>query len=133
MTQPKKTKTNYIDKEEFSLAVHKFNMYQKNSLTRVQPPDKIGVYFLLLTKNIAKCPKFCRYTYKEDMMMFGVEMCVRYMHNYDYSKGYSAYSYFTQTIFNAFIQYIKKENRQRDIKEKIVERFPECTFSVSQS
>ena len=118
------SKNHYIDGKQFtkdvSAYVIDYHHRVKNNLTKPPVPDTIAGDLLLISTNMARKNNFVNYTYIEDMVMDGVEISLRYIHNYDPTRGYSAFSYFSLIIWRAFVNRIKKENKQRKIKESIV-------------
>jgi hypothetical protein len=90
-------------------------------------PPKIPAYiaecFLLIAKRLSNKPNFIGYTYKEDMIMEGVENCLRYILVFDPKRSNMPFAYFTQTIKNAFLRRIKSEKRQFYLKCKSMQSF----------
>jgi len=87
------------------------------------PPvtDYIGKCFWDIACGLANKPNFINYTYKDEMIMDGVENCIRYCHNFDPEKSKNPFSYFTQIIYYAFLRRIEKEKKQTYIKFKMTE------------
>lgn len=88
-------------------------------------PDYIGDCFLRMAEGLSQRPNFRGYSWREDMVMDGVENCIKALKNYDPLKPTrsgkpNAFGYFTQIMAFAFLRRIAKENKQRDIKEKII-------------
>lgn len=61
-------------------------------------------------------------TWLSDMVMDGVENCVRYCHSFDPYKYNKPFAYFTQVIYYAFLRRIEKESKQSYIKYKAMEQ-----------
>ena len=60
--------------------------------------------------------------FRDDMISYGIENCVQYIHNFDPEKSRNPFAYFTQIIHYAFLRRIQKEKKQLDIKNKIIEK-----------
>ena len=86
-------------------------------------PDEIGELFLTLAKNLSNRPCFIKYPYKEDMVLDGVENCLRCINNYRIGKDApkNTFSYFTQVVYWAFLRRIKKEKKSLYTKFKVTE------------
>jgi len=120
----------YIDNQEFSKAVHDYNVRRKEAEAEGKDipiiPDYIGQCFMQMSEGMAKKPNFNRYTYKDEMIADGIENCIRYIYNYDMDKqtrtgNPNAFYYFSQIIYYAFIRRIKKENKQTEIKNNLLD------------
>jgi hypothetical protein len=67
---------------------------------------------------LATKPNFSGYSYKEDMIMDGIENCLLYINNFDHMKSSNPFAYFTQVIWYAFLRRIQKEKKQMYIRFK---------------
>jgi len=65
-------------------------------------------------------PNFIRYSYREEMIGDGLETCIRYADRFNPEKYDNPFSYFTTICYNAFVQRIKKEKRQSDIRNNLI-------------
>lgn len=81
--------------------------------------EELGRMILQIATNYSNKGSFASYTWKEDMVGDAVLTCFKYMHNFDPSKSDkpNPFAYFTTVIHNAFINYIKKQNRHSEIKD----------------
>tara|TARA_B110000858_G_C17382739_1_gene284511 strand:+ start:8 stop:433 length:426 start_codon:yes stop_codon:yes gene_type:complete len=80
-----------------------------------------------ISEGLSHRPNFVRYTYREEMVMDGVENCLRAINNYKIETATrtgnpNAFSYFTQICFFAFIRRITKEKKQQEIKFRYIEK-----------
>lgn len=75
--------------------------------------DYIGECIQSMAYRLATKPNFSNYSFKEDMIMDGIENCLRYIENFDPTKYAvpNAFAYFTQIIFYAFLRRIAKEKK----------------------
>ena len=127
----KKNKAHYINNKEFSLAVVDYvksatAAKEKNKTVPVVT-DYIARCFIKIAEGLSHRPNFVRYTYREEMVMDGVENCLRAINNYKIETATrtgkpNAFSYFTQIVYFAFIRRITKEKKQQDIKMRFIEK-----------
>jgi hypothetical protein len=80
-----------------------------------------------ICEGLSHKPNFVRYTYRDEMVMDGVENCLKAVHNYNIDAATrtgkpNAFSYFTQIAYFAFIRRIIKEKKQADIKYRFMEQ-----------
>ena len=63
---------------------------------------------------------FVNYTFRDEMILDGIENCLTYMDNFDPAKSTNPFAYFTQITYYAFIRRIQKEKRQMETKFKYI-------------
>jgi hypothetical protein len=122
----KPTKKHYIDNEAFAQALIDYKSACENAKKGVDTPipDYIGECFLKIATNLSRSPKFINYSYRDEMIMDGVENCLTYFRNFDPTfigrtgKSRNAFNYFTQIIYHAFVRRINKENKESYVKYK---------------
>lgn len=123
----KETSEHYVDNARFSQAVVDYveKLNEAKAAGRALPivPDYIADCFLRISEGLSHRPNFIRYTYREEMVMDGVENCLRAIENYNIEAATrsgkpNAFSYFTTIVWYAFLRRIAKEKRQQDIKMK---------------
>ncbi len=85
-------------------------------------PDEIGKMLFILVTNLSYNWHFINYTYKDVMISEGLYACIRYIDNFDPIGHENPFGYFTMVAYNAFVQIIKKEKRQSDIKNKLFDK-----------
>lgn len=127
--QSKKTKVNYIDNDKFLAELMdylgKCKLAKAESRDDPPIPSYIGECFLKIAQNLSRASNFIGYSYRDEMIMDGVENCLMYFKNFDPSKSKNPpnpFSYFTQITYFAFIRRIGKEKKQSYIKYKITEQ-----------
>lgn len=81
-----------------------------------QIPDYIGMCFMQIARKLASRPNFANYTYRDEMIDDGIENCIIGYWTFDPARSKSPFSYFTQTIWFAFLRRIDKEKKQSYIK-----------------
>jgi len=81
-------------------------------------PKYIGECIFEIATRLARRANFSGYTYRDDMVMDGVENCIQYIRNFNPEKTKNPFAYFTQIIWYAFIRRIQKEKKQMYIRYK---------------
>lgn len=81
-------------------------------------PDYIGRCFLAIAAGISIKHNFRNYSYIKDMQSAAVEVCIKRVLSFDPDKGNMPFSYFTQVVWFAFLNIIKTEKKQSDIKRR---------------
>jgi len=122
----KKNPEHYVNNQDFLEALNNYkaacNKAKELGKKRPVIPRYIGDCFLKIANRLSYKPNFVNYTYRDDMISDGIENCVQYINNFDGEKYKNPFAYFTQIIYYAFLRRIAKENKQQDIKNKILER-----------
>ncbi len=120
----------YVNNKEFSQSVVDYvtSVNEAREKTQEEPiiTEYIGKCFMKIAEGLSHKPNFVGYTYREEMVMDGVENCIKAIMNYDIKKATrtglpNAFAYFTQIIYFAFLRRIAKEKKQQDIKEKYMD------------
>jgi len=123
----KKRSIHYVNNADFSQAVVdyviKANTAKKGNKDIPKVPDYVAQCFLKIAEGLSHKSNFIRYTYREEMVMDGVENCLKAISNYNIEAATrtgkpNAFAYFTQIIWFAFLRRIAKEKKQQDIKLK---------------
>ena len=126
-----KDKPHYVNNKEFSQAVMDYAISARSAKDVDKVPPKVTNYiatcFMKISEGLSHRPNFVRYTYREEMVMDGVENCLRAINNYKIETATrtgnpNAFSYFTQICFFAFIRRITKEKKQQEIKFRFIEK-----------
>jgi hypothetical protein len=123
-------KPHYVNNKIFSNAVVDY-VRSVNKATEDDQPipvvtDYIAMSFLKISEGLSHKSNFIRYTYRDEMVMDGVENCLRAIMNYNIETATrtglpNAFSYFTQICFYAFLRRLAKEKKQQDIKYKWID------------
>ena len=116
---------NYVDNEKLYDALVEYKklcLVAENCGDDEPPiPSYIAGCFLLIGEGLSSKPNFMNYTYKDDMVMDGVENCIRYCTNLNPEKSKNPFAYFTQITYYAFLRIIHKEKKQVYIKHLVTE------------
>lgn len=127
----KQKKPHYVNNREFSEAVVTHvattNRAKENGTEEPIISEYIGECFMKIAEGLSHKPNFIRYTYRDEMVMDAVENCIKAIGNYNIEAATrtgkpSAFAYFTQISYFAFLRRIAKEKKQQDIKLKYIEQ-----------
>ncbi len=80
--------------------------------------EELGSMLLLIAKNLSNKGNFINYTWKEDMIQEAVLTCCKYLKNFDLKKSNNPFAYITTICNHAFVNYINKQKRHSEIKDK---------------
>ncbi len=89
--------------------------------------NRLGEIVVLTVDRVATQTKFRHYTYLDDMKAEAIYQSIKGITKFDLSKTNeagqksSSFSYLTQIITNAFRQILKKEKKNREIKDQAIE------------
>lgn len=83
-------------------------------------PNYLGECILKIARKLSNRPNFINYSYKDDMILDGIENCIQYFDNFNPEKSKNPFAYFTQIIYFAFLRRIDKEKKQAYIRGKLV-------------
>lgn len=135
-TQQKKTKTHYVDNKQFLAAMIEYRAACEAAEAAgediPQIPHYIGECLLKIATHLSYKANFINYSYREDMILDGVENCIQYIRNFDPSKSNSPFSYFTQICWYAFLRRIMKEKKQSYVKQKMIQQMPMDVFDTQE-
>lgn len=132
-----KDKPHYVNNRDFSNAVVEYVKTVRDAQECDDPipkvPDYVAMAFLKIAEGLSHKGNFIRYTYREEMVMDGVENCLKAIMNYNIEAATrsgkpNAFSYFTQICWYAFLRRIAKEKKQQDIKIKFISQSGVETF-----
>ena len=128
------SKTHYVNNAEFYEAIKAYGETVKEAEESGEPkprvPEYIGECILKIATHLSYKPNFINYSYREDMILDGVENCLQYINNFDANKSKNPFAYFTQIIYYAFLRRIAKEKKQSYIKSKMIMDMPFEMFEL---
>ena len=120
-----RSKIHYVDNKKLNEAmtafVAKCKEAEEAGEQRPKIPEYIGECIYKIATRLATNRNFSSYSYKDEMIADGIEVCIRYLHNFNPEKSNNPFSYFTQIIYYAFLQRISKEKKQAYIRAKSFE------------
>ena len=119
-----KKPVHYVNNAEFLEAIQKYQKACAEAESCGDPkpiiPNYLGECILKIATKLANRPNFINYSYKDDMILDGIENCIMYFDNFNPEKSSNPFSYFTQIIYYAFLRRIDKEKKQSYIKGKLI-------------
>lgn len=107
---------NYIDNKEFYDAIVD---WRNSGVEKI--PDKIGEYFLLIAKNLARSGRFAGYSWREEMVSDAILVMVKYARNFDPEKSTNPFAFFTRCAWNCFIHRIGVEKKNLELMQVLRE------------
>ena len=124
MSKKNPKKLNYVDNAEFFLAMQERIKLVKECKEQGIPIPRISEYIgnciFKIATNFAHLRSFNGYPFKDDMILDGVENCLKVIDNFDENKTQNPFSYFTQIVYFAFLRRIAKEKKQVYIRSKLL-------------
>ena len=142
MARQKRASIHYVNNAEFSQAVVDYvtTVNEARDSDEAHPivTDYIASCFLRIAEGLSHKSNFIRYTYREEMVMDGVENCLKAIENYNIEAATrtgkpNAFAYFTQIVWYAFLRRIAKEKKQQEIKLKYLTRSGMENFMVNEN
>ena len=122
-------KPHYVNNKDFTNAVIEYctEVQAKRKKGEVEPlvTHYLAESLLKINEGLSHKSNFVRYTYREEMVMDGVENCLKALANFDPTASTrggkpNAFGYFTQISWFAFLRRIAKEKKQQDVKMKYI-------------
>lgn len=128
------SKTHYVNNAEFYEAIKAYSESVKEAAESGEDPPRVPEYIgeciLKIATHLSYKPNFINYSYREDMILDGVENCLQYINNFDPSKSKNPFAYYTQIIYYAFLRRIAKEKKQSYVKSKMIMEMPFDAFEL---
>jgi DNA-directed RNA polymerase specialized sigma24 family protein len=114
----------YIDNKEFLVNISAYREArieaEESGEEKPRVTNYIGECFVKIANHLAYKSNFVNYTFRDEMILDGIENCLTYMDNFDPAKSTNPFAYFTQITYYAFIRRIQKEKRQMETKFKYI-------------
>ncbi len=127
----------YVNNADFLQALIEYRQKKAQAEAEGDPKpivsNYIGECILKIATHLSYKPNFINYSYRDDMILDGVENCIQYIDNFDPTKSNNPFSYFTQIIYYAFLRRIAKEKKQSYIKGKLIQDMPFEAFEVQDT
>lgn len=118
----KRENRNYVNNADFLEAIVEHKRLCQDARDKgIQLPqvsNYLGECIQSISHRLATKPNFSGYSFKDDMIMDGIENCLLYIENFDTDKSSNPFAYFTQIIYFAFLRRIAKEKKQLYTKLK---------------
>ena len=126
----------YVNNADFLAAITQYrnNVIQaeQEGKSKPQVSNYIGECILKIATHLSYKPNFINYSYRDDMILDGVENCIQYLDNFNPDKSSNPFAYFTQIIYYAFLRRIAKEKKQSYIKGKLIMDMPFEMFETQE-
>lgn len=126
----------YVNNKDFLEAIIKMKEQAKEAEEKGLPKpivsNYIGECILKIATHLSYKPNFINYSYRDDMILDGVENCIQYIDNFNPDKSSNPFAYFTQIIYYAFLRRIAKEKKQSYIKGKLIQDMPFEMFELQE-
>lgn len=124
----------YVNNKDFLAAIIEYKADCKKAAEegREKPviPRYLGECILKIATHLSYKPNFINYSYRDDMILDGIENCINYFDNFDPDKSKNPFAYFTQIIYFAFLRRIGKEKKHSYIKNKLIQDMPFDMFDL---
>lgn len=100
----------YVNNKEM---IEELRLYKKTGIVS----EKLGVMFFKIASKYATRPNFCGYSYKDDMVSDALSrmMDQATKFNVDHPSA-NPFAYFTMVVHRQFLQTLKKEKKDIEIK-----------------
>lgn len=126
--------SHYVNNAEMleSIKQYKADLQKARDSGTEEPriPEYLGECVLKIATRLSHKHNFINYSYRDDMILDGIENCIQYMDSFDPNKSSNPFSYFTQVIYFAFLRRIAKEKKQSYIKSKLIQEMPFESFEL---
>lgn len=126
----------YVNNADFlkALIEYREKVEEAENLGKPKPQlsNYIGECILKIATHLSYKPNFINYSYRDDMILDGIENCIQYIHNFNPDKSSNPFAYFTQIIYYAFLRRIAKEKKQSYIKGKLIQDMPFEMFELQE-
>jgi hypothetical protein len=130
------SKTHYVNNADFYEALKVYGQAVKEAEESGEEKpivsNYIGECILKIATHLSYKPNFINYSYRDDMILDGIENCIQYIDNFDVNKSKNPFAYFTQIIYYAFLRRIAKEKKQSYIKSKMIMDMPFESFELQE-
>lgn len=92
----------------------------KASLEKGDMTNELVNMLMKLTERYGNHPKYCNYTYNDDMKAYALLMLCRTWHKFNPERSDNPFAFFTQCIKHSFFQYLNREKKQRNIRDELL-------------
>lgn len=115
-----KSTAHYIDNKKFFEAMKDWKAEWDTAAEKGEPKPRctnyLGECFVKISNHLAYKSNFVNYTFRDEMILDGIENCLRYADRFNPEKSNNPFAYFTQITYYSFIRRIKKEAKQSETK-----------------
>ena len=125
MTKKSETNRHYVNNKEFLAAMTAYRESVLEAAEKGKPKPRVTEYIgecmVKIANHLAYKSNFVNYTFREEMILDGIENCITYIDNFNPEKSKNPFAYFTQITYYAFLRRIQKEKKQLDTKYKYIQ------------
>lgn len=82
--------------------------------------EHLGKMFVLLSEKYSTHRYFNQYSFKDDLISTGTLACCNAFMKFDPNKSSNPFAFFSSVVYHSFLQTIKKEYKQKDIKDSVL-------------
>lgn len=115
-----KQTAHYIDNKQFYAAMKEWKEAWDLAVEKGEPNPRVTEYigecFVKISNHLAYKANFVNYTFRDEMVLDGIENCLRYADRFNPEKSKNPFAYFTQITYFSFIRRIKKEAKQTETR-----------------
>lgn len=126
--------THYVNNAEMlaAIKVYKEEVAKARAEGKEDPriPEYLGECILKIANKLSHKANFINYSYRDDMILDGIENCMMCINSFDPNKSSNPFSYFTQVIYFAFLRRITKEKKQSYIRGKMIQEMAFESFEI---
>lgn len=126
--------THYVNNAEMLEAIkqYKAEILKARADGQEDPriPEYIGECILKIATRLSHKANFINYSYRDDMILDGIENCMMCINSFDPTKSSNPFSYFTQVIYFAFLRRIAKEKKQSYIRGRLIQDMAFDSFDL---
>ena len=126
--------THYVNNAEMLEAIKQYKAEilkaRANGQDDPRIPEYIGECILKIATRLSHKANFINYSYRDDMILDGIENCMMCINSFDPEKSSNPFSYFTQVIYFAFLRRIAKEKKQSYIRGRLIQDMAFDSFDL---
>lgn len=112
----------YVDNVKFQEAMLDYHTKCQEAIAQgldtPRASDYIGECIMKVVARFSTGHTFVGYMFREDMVLYAIENCVKAIPNYDPTKYFNPHAYFSMITWRAFVRYIEEEKRVWYMKHK---------------
>jgi hypothetical protein len=128
ITKTTKQPEHYVDNSRFyaALVAHfqEVDECKAAGLDLPRVPEYIGECIVKIANRLATRANFASYTFREEMILDGIENCFNYLGNFDPANSKkNPFAYFSQICYYAFVRRIAKEKKYNTLKDRLAEKY----------
>jgi len=114
----------YVDNKKFLEAIIEYRNARQSAEEageeKPRVPNFVGECLVKIANHLAYKANFVNYTFRDEMILDGIENCITYIDNFDPDKSKNPFAYFTQITYYAFLRRIEKEKKHIRLKQKYI-------------